>query len=56
MARLTASNTVFDPMHPPVPSNNPNVNSLSFDKITDGTPTMLKSKEEVSPIYLFNAY
>ena len=57
MSRVVPMNTVFDPVHPPTASNNPAVSSLRFDRVVGKTtPTMLKSKEEVSPEYLFNTY
>ena len=59
-SRLVGNNLTVASSHIPVTSNNPAVHPLSFDKFTKGNddtaPTMLRSKEEVSPLYLFNTY
>jgi hypothetical protein len=58
--RLVGNNLTLAASHIPVTSNNPAVHPLAFDKFAKGkddiAPSMLRSKEEVSPQYLFNAY
>lgn len=55
--RLVGGDTSLASNHAPVPSSNPSVGANTFDRLhKDTVPTMLKSKEEVAPTYLFDNY
>jgi hypothetical protein len=54
------SSLSLTPSHTPVYSNSPNRSDKSFDQFQNGfddqSPTMLRSKEETAPTYLFSSY
>jgi hypothetical protein len=58
--RLLNTSFTFAAAHPPIASNNPLVSNYDFDKRERGensaTPTLLKSKEDVAPLYIFSSY
>lgn len=60
LKQLATSGTVFTQSHVPLQSNNPNWNNLDYTKYVnnddEALPSLMKSKEESAPNYLFNAY
>jgi hypothetical protein len=60
MSRLLSSNLTTPTSKIPVTSNSANYSALSFDRFDknneDLTPSMLQSKEESAPNYLFSNY
>jgi heme/copper-type cytochrome/quinol oxidase subunit 2 len=57
---LMASQLTLTPSHTPIYSNESSWTDMSFDRYQEGfedvPPTLLKSKEETAPTYLFSAY
>jgi hypothetical protein len=60
LTKILDNKTFFATSYNPVSSISPFWNNISYDKIdnysTLDTPSIMRSKEEVSPEYLFNTY
>ena len=60
LKQLFSTGTVFTQAHTPLQSNNPNWSSLGYTKYLNGDddalPSLMRSKEESAPNYLFSSY
>jgi len=60
LQKLINNNTVFTASHTPLLNKNSSTYPLAFDKYNKGeddlTPSILRSKEESAPNFIFNSY